>query len=129
MASARLLRDRADGADHGAAGGDLRSRGQRRLALDRHDALARAAAMLHAAHHLLADEAALVEGDAVEQVEVGLVREGIAEGVVLAAFRHAERDAMGVIRLGCGIGCGDIGGRRRSGENAPSKLGKARVGE
>ena len=60
-------------------------------------------AMLHAAHHLLADEAALGEGHAVELVEVGLVREGIAERIVLAAFRHAERDAVRVVVLGCGI--------------------------
>ncbi len=75
---------------------------ERRLAFDRHDALADVGAVLHAAHHLLADEAALVEGDAVQQVEVRLVREGIAEGVVLAAFRHAERDAVGVVR--CRLG-------------------------
>ena len=73
--------------------------GERRLALDRHHALAHAGAVLHAAHHLLADEAALGEGDAVELVEVGLVREGIAEGVVLAALGHAERDAMRVVVL------------------------------
>ena len=42
---------------------------------DRHDAGARGAAMLHARHDLLADEAALVEIDAAELVHVGFVRE------------------------------------------------------
>ncbi len=125
MASACALRDRADGADDGSACRDLGTGRQRRLACDRHDALAGAAAMLHAAHHLLADEAALVEGDAVEKIEVGLVREGIAEGIVLAALRHAECDAVGVVGLGPGIGRRN----RCLRENAPAKLGKTRVRE
>ena len=55
--------------------------------------------MLHAAHHFLTDEAALGERHAVEQIDVGLVREGVAEDVVLAALGHAEGDAVGVIVL------------------------------
>ena len=86
------------------AGGDFAARLKRRAALDdRHDALAGGAAVLHAAHHFLPDKAALAERHAVELIEVGLVREGVAEGIVLAALGHAERDAMGVIGL-CMLG-------------------------
>ena len=49
------------------------------VGLDDHHALAGGAAVLHAADHLLTDEAALAERHAVEQVHVGLVREGVAE--------------------------------------------------
>ncbi len=55
--------------------------------------------MLHARDDLLADEAAFVEIDAVQMVEQRLVRKGIAESIVLAAFRHAEGDAEGVVVL------------------------------
>ena len=57
----------------------------------------RRAAMLHARDDLLADVAALAEVDAAELVHVGVVREGVAEGEVDAAFRHAERDAVRVV--------------------------------
>ena len=53
--------------------------------------------MLHARHHFLADEAALVEIDAAELVHVGLVREGVAVDEIAAAARHAERDAMRLV--------------------------------
>ena len=68
--------------------------GRKRIGCDRHDALARAAAMLDARHHFLPDIAALGEVDAVELVHVGLVREGIAVNEIEPAARHAERDAM-----------------------------------
>src|SRR5262249_2614920 len=58
--------DGADGADAGGAGGNLGAGPKLRVALDDDDALAGGRAMLHAAHHFLADEAALGEGDAVE---------------------------------------------------------------
>ena len=44
--------------------------------------------MLHARHHLLADEAALIEVDAVQLIEHRLMREGVAEAVVAAALGH-----------------------------------------
>ena len=86
------------------AGDDLAAGLQRRVCLDDHDALAGGAAVLHAAHDFLPHEAALAERHAVEQIHVGLVREGVAEGVVLAAFGHAERDAVRVIVGGGGVG-------------------------
>jgi hypothetical protein len=46
--------------------------------------------MLHARDDFLADEAAFREIDPVQLVEQRLMRKGIAEGIVLAAFRHAE---------------------------------------
>ena len=64
---------------------------------DPHDALARGPAMLHARDDLLADVAALVEIDAVEQVEVGVVREGVAVGEIDAALRHADGDAQRLV--------------------------------
>ena len=80
-ASALVAAHRADRADRAGAGRDLAAPAASGASPSTmHDALARGAAMLHAADHLLADEAALGEGDAVEQVEVGLVREGVAEG-------------------------------------------------
>ena len=64
---------------------------------DPHHALPHHGLVLHARHHLLADEAALVEVDAVEQVEIGLVRKGVAERIVVAGLGHAEGDAVGVV--------------------------------
>ena len=66
---------------------------------DRHDPGARRAAVLHARDDLLADVAALVEIDAVQLVHQRLVREGVAPQKILAAFGHAERDAVGVVGL------------------------------
>ena len=90
---------------------------------DRHDAVSRGAAMLHARHHLLADIAALVEIDAGELVHVGLVREGIAVDEIEAAARHAERDAVGLVgrrleQLGAEIGRRLLGEMRRQHERA-----------
>ena len=84
---------------------DARARSrQRRSAFDRHDAFPRRAPMLHARDDLLADKAAFVEIDAVQLVEQRLMREDIAEGIVAAAFRHAEADAeMVVVLLGRGV--------------------------
>ena len=45
----------------------------------------------------------LVKDTPLQLIHVGLVREGIAERIVLAALRHAERDAVRVVVLGCGI--------------------------
>src|SRR5947209_4040563 len=55
--------------------------------------------MLHARHDLLADEAALVEIDAMELVHVGLMRKRIAIHEIKAAARYPERDA---VPLECG---------------------------
>lgn len=60
--------------------------------------------MLHPRDHLLPDIAALLEVHAAELVHQRLVREGVAEGEVAPAFRHAEPDAVGVIRVFRGIG-------------------------
>ena len=75
--------------------------GRKAVVGDRHDAVARGAAMLHARHDLLADIAALVEIDAVELVHVGFVRERVAIDEIESAARHAERDAVRLV--GCGI--------------------------
>jgi hypothetical protein len=64
---------------------------------DRHDARAGGAAVLHARDHLLADIAALPEGDAAELVEQRLVREGVAIEEVAPAIGDAEPDAAGVV--------------------------------
>ena len=55
--------------------------------------------MLDARHHFLADVAALLEIDAGELVHVGFVRKRIEIHEVLAAARHAERDAMRIVSL------------------------------
>ncbi len=57
--------------------------------LDARDALARRPAVLHARDDLLPDVAALVEIDAVQEVEVGVVRKGVAIGEIDAALRNA----------------------------------------
>ena len=99
---------------------------------DRHDAAARAGAMLDARDHLLPDIAAFVEIDAGELVHVGLVREGVAIDEIHAAARHAERDAVRLDRLGVGepraeIG-GCLGGQMRRQHAAHAERGQARVG-
>src|SRR4029078_12157406 len=71
--------------------------GQGCVARDRHDALPRRAAMLHARDDLLPDIAAFGEVDAVQLIEQRLMREGVAERVVAAAFRHAEPDTQGLV--------------------------------
>src|SRR5262245_62299288 len=55
--------------------------------------------MLHARDTLLADEAAFREIDAVQLVEQRLMREGVAEDIILAALRHALADTEGVVVL------------------------------
>ena len=97
---------------------------------DRNHAGAGDAAMLHARHHLLADEAALVEVDAVELVHVGLVRERIAIDEVEAAARHAERDAVRLVVRGIDQrGAEIVGGlfrqvRRQHDARAPARAGR-----
>ena len=78
------------------------------LPLDADDAFPRRTAMLHARHHLLADEAALLEVDAVQLIEHRLMREGVAESVVAAALGHAKRDAAGVILILAGERAAEI---------------------
>src|SRR5690606_26634645 len=86
---------RADGSFAGLDPGAVF--GQRLLGDDRHDALSRRAAMLHAGDDLLADVATLCEARPVQLVEERLVREGVAERIVPSALRHAEADAVGMI--------------------------------
>ena len=110
--------------------------GREAFGRDRHDAVARGAAMLHARHHLLADIAALVEIDAGELVHVGLVREGVAVDEVEPAARHAERDAVRLVglrldQLGAEIGRGLLGQMRRQharAGRAPAAAGRHRPG-
>ena len=52
--------------------------------------------MAHAAHYLLADIAALVEGDAVQRIHGGIVRKGVAEDEIDAALGDGEPDAVAV---------------------------------
>ena len=80
--------------------------------------------MLHARDDLLTDVAAFVEIDPAQLIHQGFVREGVAEGEVLAAFRNAERDAVSVVgplplRRRAAVGCGDDG--------APAERGQARI--
>jgi hypothetical protein len=98
---------RQDAPQAAPAGGD-RGFGGRRRAVEahRHDAAARGAAVLHARHHLLADEAALGEADAVELVEIGLVGKHLARTDVALGVGDSQCHAMGVILAG-------IGGRGR----------------
>ena len=99
----------------------------------RHHARARAAAVRHARDDLLADEAALVEIDAVKLIHVGLVREGIAVDEVEPAARHAERDAVrfvvrGIDQLRAEIG-GGLTGKMRRQHAAQAKLRQPRIGD
>ncbi len=64
------------------------------LAFDRNNAPPRRAAVAHAAHHLLPDVAALLEGDAVEGIHCRIERIGVAEDEIDAAFGNRERDPM-----------------------------------
>ena len=66
--------------------------------------------MLDARDDLLADIAAFVEIDAAELVHVGFVRERVEIGEILAAARHAERDAMRLVGFGAGKRRAEIGG-------------------
>ena len=60
------------------------------------DALAGRAAMLHPRGQFLADIAALVEGDAMQFVQPGIQREDLVAAEI-AAFRHAQRQPLGMI--------------------------------
>ena len=98
-------------------------------ALDGHDALPRRAAMLHARDDLLPDIASLLEVDAIQLIEQRLMREGVAERVVAAAFRHAEADAHGVIvRFLSGLAAKLRRARSAGNEKAKAKLGQPGVG-
>ena len=74
------------------------------------DAIARGAAMLDPRNHFLPDEAAFPEIDAVQLVEIGVMREGVAVEKIHAALRHAERDAMRVVVVGVGACRAKVGG-------------------
>ena len=63
------------------------------LAGGTHHAFADRAAMLHPRHHLLTDVTALAEIEAVEEVHIGFMREGVAIGEIDAAHRQAKADA------------------------------------
>jgi hypothetical protein len=63
-------------------------------------ALSHAAAPLGARGHFLSDEAALLEVDAVQIIEVYFEREGAVRLEILRGVADAERDAMAVIFVG-----------------------------
>ena len=92
------------------------------------DAFARGPAMLDARDDLLADKAALVEIDAVNEIEIGVVREGLAIGEVDAPLRNAERDAVGLVALG-GAGFARRGERAGCADEAPAETAVARIAE
>src|SRR5690606_20041336 len=94
-----LARHRADISDHRLARLDVSAGLQRLDAIERHHALARRRAVLHARDDLLADIAAFLEADPAELIEQRLVRKGVAQHVIPAALRHAERDAVRVVLL------------------------------
>src|ERR1019366_198347 len=88
--------------------------------------------MLDPRHDFLPDIAALVEIDAGELVHVGFVREGIAVAEIVAAARHAKRDAVRVItrrlaEAGAEIGGGLLGKMRRQYDAEPKRR-QPRVG-
>src|SRR6202041_3385480 len=56
------------------------------------DAFAGRPAVLHARNNLLADVAALVEIDPMEEVEIGVVWEGVRIGEIQAALRRSDGD-------------------------------------
>src|SRR5215475_9108481 len=87
---------------HGADGALARRHrrpglGRERLEGDRHYAVARGAAMLHARYDFLAHIAALLEVDAAELVHVGLVREGLAVNEIKAAAWDSKRDTVRLV--------------------------------
>ena len=116
-------------ADHHAAGDDLAPRRRRQAGeVNPDDALACRAAMLDARDDLLADKAALVEIDAMNEVEIGVVREGFAIGEVGAPLGNAERDAVGLVALG-GAGFARRGERVERADEAPAETAVARIAE
>ena len=82
--------------------------------------------MLHARHHFLADVAALGEVDAIDEVQVGVVREGVAIGEIEPAFGHAKRDAAGVVGGAAGLVLG--GGFLARDDAAGAEPGGAGIG-
>ena len=91
--------------------------------VDRQDAVARRAAMLHARDHFLADEAALVEAHRAQLIEIGLVGEELARADIGIAVGDAEPDASAAIGLWPRLrpGC-------PWGDKALAKLRHARIG-
>src|SRR5262249_8880212 len=84
-------RRRSEGADRVLGRSYRRARvGGEAVICYRYNAGAGFAAMLHARHDLLTDEAALVEIDAVELVHIGFVRKRVTINEIEAAARHAE---------------------------------------
>ena len=119
---------RADGAERAEMDlgrHHLRAGGGRRREADRHDAFARGLPEVDAGHDLLSDVAALLEIDAVQMVEVGVVGKGVAVDEIDAALGHAEPDPVrGVAPGRVGVGCGED---RARADHAPAEIGVARV--
>src|SRR5208337_695874 len=89
---------RAEPSQRKTTGHDVNSALRQRL-LRRYgqNARPRRSAMLHARHDLLPHIAALLEVHAMKKIEAGLMREGIAVGVILSNLRDGKPDAHGVI--------------------------------
>ena len=64
---------------------------------DGQNAAARRAAMLHARDDFLAHVATLLETDAAQLIEIGLMRETLARPDVGARVAESERDARGFV--------------------------------
>src|SRR5580658_1855497 len=92
----------------------LAARGRRRpIEMHFDDSLARRFAKMHTRHDLLARIATLVEIDAMQPIEIGIMHESVAVRKIDTALGHAERRAMrfiGVLwcrREGKRLGWGD----------------------
>ena len=104
----------------------------RTLETHRHQALAHQAAILHARGQLLADEAALLEIDAVQLLEAALQQGRALDHQVAAAVGHAEREARVLVdlarRAGARPSCRERRPSRSGGSTHPrAEAGKARV--
>ena len=95
--------------------------------LDARDPLAGGPAMFHARDDLLADIAALFEIDAVEEVEVRVVRKRVAIDEIDAALRDAGADAQAP-RTALAVPVADRDRLRARQNRAPAEAGIARVG-
>ncbi len=95
---ATAARDRAQPSNRKTIRQNVRSASWQRL-FRRYgqDARPRCSAMLHARHHLLSHITAFLEVHAMQEIEARLMREGVAIGVILAAFGDGERDAIGFV--------------------------------
>ncbi len=113
-----------------AARGDLGAGcGQRPLPFDADNAFPRRASVLHARHDLLAHIAAFLEVDAVQLVEQGIMRKGVAIGVVASALGHTEPDPPCMVIDPGGKRAAKIGSARLRGEqDAKSERGEPGVG-